>query len=705
MYIWQFAINDDVWYGRNWSSFLLLVEQLKQSQLNVIIYVHKLSYEFMFIKGVLHFLSTAVMVIDGRKVLKAKYENLEFRCSYLQTNYSLRSLLKLYKVDHQKLDLDYEEERFPDTPMSESDLAYCINDVLGLTEALRARMKQYGDSILTIPLTSTGYTRRECREAVKDVAGTLVRLHGDFHFYKLLRAAFRGGNTHANRFYTGYVVGNVKSVDRASSYPDVLVNCKFPMTPFKSMIDPSIHDIMRNIKNGFAVLMDITVSQIKLISKYTGCPYISLDKVQAAYKSVKWLHQYADEIDLTLDNGRILEATGTPTRMVITDIDLQIILSQYDLGEITVNEAYISRYAYLPDQLRDLIIQKFKDKTKLKGSSDPLEIDQYNKAKALINALYGLFAQDPAKIEWVYTEDDPLGEQFHRDSKMFNRSLEDCSYASRIIEEGQREAYEQYIKRSSFPYQIGIWVCAWARLRLQQGIDIVGDEKFIYTDTDSIKYIDEDIDFTEFNQQCIEDDKRTGAYEYDRHGKIHYLGVFESETDDPIQFKTWGAKKYLYKDSDGYHLTLAGVGKANEKLSTGKIKYSSGLCDLYRKSLETGKSVFECFEPGMKFVIGAGLDVKYNDMINKEVEYKGRKIQITDNAYLYESSYILGLSEIYEQLLGDESTEEVRQEYLNSILKSADYISMQLAYIDAISETNGGDDKYDSKAQGSRISL
>lgn len=41
-----------------------------------------------------------------------------------------------------------------------------------------------------------------------------------------------GGYTHANWIYTGEIISNVDSWDFTSSYPYVLVTCKYPATEF-----------------------------------------------------------------------------------------------------------------------------------------------------------------------------------------------------------------------------------------------------------------------------------------------------------------------------------------------------------------------------------------------------------------------------------------------------------------------------------------
>jgi hypothetical protein len=62
-------------------------------------------------------------------------------------------------------------------------------------------MERDGDSLYTIPLTSTGYARRDAKAAMKKCSRSfLVNQLPSYEIYKLCREAFRGGNTHASRF-------------------------------------------------------------------------------------------------------------------------------------------------------------------------------------------------------------------------------------------------------------------------------------------------------------------------------------------------------------------------------------------------------------------------------------------------------------------------------------------------------------------------
>ena len=137
-------------------------------------------------------------------------------------------------VEHQKLqDFEYTELRYPWTEMTALELEYCQNDVLGLVEALKAEMQRDNDNLYTIPVTSTGYVRRDVKKAMNSISRFYVqKIVPDYPTYQLLSEAYRGGNTHSNRYHTGEILHNVHSYDRSSSYPDVLVNCEFPIRRF-----------------------------------------------------------------------------------------------------------------------------------------------------------------------------------------------------------------------------------------------------------------------------------------------------------------------------------------------------------------------------------------------------------------------------------------------------------------------------------------
>ena len=211
MYIWQWQMGPDVTIiGRTWYELRLLIEKIEDMLGDIgrlVVYVHNLSFEFQFLSGIFDFAKEDVFALDHRKVLKALLHNkIEFRCSYLQTNMSLRSFCEKMGVHSYKLKMDYKKLRYWYTPLTQKEIAYCINDVRGLVEAITKEMDRDEDNLYTIPLTSTGYARRDAKRAMHSIGRSYIAAQApDMEIYKLCREAFRGGNTHASRYYSGLV--------------------------------------------------------------------------------------------------------------------------------------------------------------------------------------------------------------------------------------------------------------------------------------------------------------------------------------------------------------------------------------------------------------------------------------------------------------------------------------------------------------------
>ena len=320
MYVWQFAIGTDyIIIGRTWDEFLYFIDSIinyLDDNVRLVCYVHNLSFEMSFLKGIYQFTNDDIFAIDTRKVLKAvMYDHIELRCSYLQTNMSLKEFTHKYNVKHKKLDdFIYTKKRYPRTKLTKKELDYAINDVLGLVEAIEAEMKIDGDNLYTIPMTSTGYVRRMAKRSMYSFNHMQLKsMLPNYEVYEMLSEAFRGGNTHANRYMADTIIENVKSADRSSSYPDCQVNDKYPMSEFyieeqKVSMD-WVLDLIYKYKK--AVLIRIRFDDIELIDKLWGAPYLSRDKCRNVLEGV-------------YDNGRILEARTLTT--TLTDIDLNIVL-------------------------------------------------------------------------------------------------------------------------------------------------------------------------------------------------------------------------------------------------------------------------------------------------------------------------------------------------------------------------------------------
>lgn len=598
MYIWQFQLDDLTIIGRTWTEFRDLCEKaasVLEDDTYIVVYVHNLSFEFQWLSSVFAESLDNIFCMDARKVLKFDILNhIEFRCSYLHSNMSLGEYTRKMQVKDFKLSgdtFDYSIKRYPWTPLSDFkdyEIRYVINDVKGLVEAIRIEMAMYGDNLYSFPLTSTGYVRRDTKHVLGKYKDKIRQLLPDIELMRALRDAFRGGDTHANRYYSGQVINNriIHSVDESSAYPSVILGHKYPMTEFIKVRNTDYSRIYKFIQSGrYAYVLKVVLYDVRLRDRFWGCPYIPRAKASGIIGGV-------------YDNGRVLKAERL--MITITDIDLRILLQEYDF-DLEVLEAWKSKYGDLPYEYRDLVLGYYERKTKLKGDKEN-EV-YYGKTKALLNSLYGMMAQNPLKEEIVY-----VGNEF---------LIEDKS---------EEELLRNYNRTAFLCYQWGVWVTAYARQALHNGIHHVVDNggEFLYCDTDSIKYYGE-VDFTGINDEL----KSRMPYAEDNKGKRHYLGVWEPE-EDMSEFITLGAKKYADRTLDGkLHVTIAGVGK---RKGAEELERAGGL---------------DAFRIGFRFDEAGGSEVIYNDEDYGVYYIDGHYINIRKNIVIKPSFYTLGITNEY----------------------------------------------------------
>ena len=401
MYIWQAQIEEWTCVGRSWTEFKKMLRRLKacrKKDERFVFWIHNASFEFAFLKGIYPFKKSEVFLTDARKPLRFDmYNAIEFRCSYRHSNLSLELYLKRMGVEHKKLTMDYNVKRYPWTPLTDDELAYCVNDVRGLVEALKREMALDGDSLYSIPLTATGYCRRTARKALWHTPpGYLKKQLPDMELYDMLKVAFRGGNTHASRFFAGEILKDVESYDRSSAYPDALINKKFPTTPFFMLPpNPDTDYVFRLIfKQMKAVVCTVRFWGLRLRNRFWGFPYLTIDKCRFRVSPA------LEASGLAFDNGRILEAEYLET--TVTDIDLRIIIDEYDFVDIEFSKVAYARYGFLPPDFRELIISDYKYKTELKGAS-PGSDDEvyYQKRKQRLNSYYGLTAMKCIREQYI----------------------------------------------------------------------------------------------------------------------------------------------------------------------------------------------------------------------------------------------------------------------------------------------------------------
>lgn len=610
MFQWQFCIDHDVFFGRTWQQFTdfiyAVIDKLQlHEKRKLVVYVHNLSYEFQFMRR--FFPWSNVFLKGPRNVLKAiAADCIEFRDSYALSNMSLAKFCEntpgIVFTKNSGEDFNYNKLRTPKTPLTQKERSYCYCDVAGLCECIKWRMKE--DNLSKIPLTSTGYVRRDFRrEYAKDKRLRTIwkntRLTAEL--YKICRRAFRGGDTHASYNYVGWDLNNISSFDISSSYPAAMLLDKYPVTAF-AQVDPAAW-LRRDRMPGYAALLYVRFENLKYIGD-SGMPYIAIAKCERLSSC---------RIN---DNGRVLQCgpdpDGAPAycEMWITDIDLYIIENDYTWTRREIAAVYVSEYGDLPDAHKLQVMEYFRRKTELKNV--PGMEYEYSKAKNRLNAGYGMMVTDIAKADWIYENGEYQRQPYDLEQKL-------------------NDFYKS--KTNFLRYEQGVWVTANARLRLRKMIWTVGAD-VVYVDTDSIKCRgDHAVEFKAASDQIIEECTKRGYYATDPAGVTHYPGAWELDGEYEY-FKTLGSKRYIVKEKGRaeYKTTIAGVDKK-------------------RGSEFFTKHGPAAFKNGCRIDRAGHVVAYYNDDPLHDIYINGEKIRTGSNVALLNESYTLGITNEYWNII------------------------------------------------------
>lgn len=598
MYIWQICIEGNVVFGRRWEELQefmqKVVDAYKLSENErVVVYVHNLSFEFQFIQDYFKFVD--VFAMASRSILTAKTAHLEFRCSYKLSNMSLAKFIENtpntlhYKgVD----DLDYATVRTPDTQLTEVEYGYCFNDVKGLYECVMELLKE--DNIATIPLTSTGYVRRDCRNAMnknKNNRKMFLRSRLTLLQYKLLRECFRGGNTASDRYLTNLILKIVGSYDLSSSYPFQMIARDYPLGKWNYGIIPDIKTL-EEYNSKYCTIARYTFKNIHLRDE-KPIPYIPQSKCLALGD------------DREIYNGRILHADFLTISM--TNIDFDIVKEQYEYDELAVEEFHYSRKGPLPKELRDTIMYYFEKKSKLKGDEE--HYYEYMKSKNKLNSIYGMTVTNILNTEIEYHD----GEYIEK----------------KMTEEEMQEALDKYYKnhRSFLNYSWGVFVTAYARRELEDGLNIAGLDT-IYCDTDSVKFIgNHDKEFEAYNERLNKECEEKGIRNYTEvNGKRFYMGIFDKEKGYD-EFITLGAKKYAFLQNGKLGITVSGLSK---KKGAEELEKKGGLRRFQRNEVfyNSGRTI-----------------AQYNSAEVHDITVNGCTFSTASNLAIVDTTYTLGITD------------------------------------------------------------
>lgn len=564
VYQWCFYYQGKYIIGRNICDFIKCLKKISEQctlpEQRHLIFIHNLSYDIEYLKDFLfdNFDASTykILAVAPHKFISFTIDHFEFRCTYKLSNRSLDKWSKDNNTHNKKYvgAIDYDKIRYIDSPLTLKDWKYQILDVIVLKESIdkEIEINNYKYAI-QLPLTSTSYVRQDARKEFKKNYSVNRRNFSNRRLtveqYLFVKNAFMGGLTHANRFILNQTINKkIKHRDFVSHYPSQQICKYFPVGKFNFLGSNLSFDDLTSYIDDYCLLLKITFQDLHLKNKKITLPYISYSKVKDGKRGIL--------SNVVQDNGRVLTMNGFTT-LCLTELDLQIILKQYDFTSYNIDIAYASEKGKLPDWLINLINDYFYKKSYYKEELHNFKTleNEINLmlSKNKLNGIYGMTATDIVRLVYNLSID---GEW----------SLEQLT--PDIISEKLDNYYKS--KNNFMDYQFGCWTTAHARFQLIEFVELIGYENYLYCDTDSIFYITNKKIEQKLNRKNlmlkVENDKN--KYYIETKNKRYYYNQFELEDEDIRQFRTLHSKCYAYVTSDKkLHCVIAGVQKISNNVS------------------------------------------------------------------------------------------------------------------------------------------
>ena len=578
-YCWQACFNGILVFGRYIDEWFTLCNRLSGvlGDKRLLIYVHNIAYEYnnlaeYFIKNADH-PEKDLFFRDRVHPLYILNKSIEYRCSYQLTHKSLEKLSKEVGLEKSG-DLDYNIPRHSETPLTETEIEYCLRDVYNLYKWIEKEYRVYSESIKKkphlcyMPLTQTGYVRYDIKHDFSNTKKGAFYNKDNFlteEQYNVCHAAFRGGDTHAAYFHLCKTYDNsvVRHRDFTSAYPAKLVLEKYPWKGFKNGERETLNYYYDLINRGKAVIATLDLRNVELkdgLTSYiavSSCHYISKERI--------------------IENGRVMSAEQI--LLTVTEIDFSVIVDVYNFDIAGVTNIIYASKAYVPPELAKIVLKYFAAKTTLKGV--PNGENEYRLSKEKLNAIYGCAATALRRPKIVV------------DTETFD-----------TLEQSQ-----EYKEGRVLPYAIGVYITAYLRADLNYFKNLLKRD-FLYCDTDSIFYLQNE----KFEKEVERYNKRNREKLHqlaerlnvdidfvmpkNPKGERQYLGEFMADDDYIIdRFITCGAKRYVTERTERgqkrVDMTFSGVGDTKAIYKNGQFTKGANVRYLEKSR---GKDIFKVLE-------------------------------------------------------------------------------------------------------------
>lgn len=405
-------------------------------------------------------------------------------------NQSVESMPKTFKLEENKLEIDYNMPRERGHVLTDEEIAYVKNDVIIVAKAL----KYLFDMGLT-KMTAGSNALSEYKEIMKLNRFRNLYKPLSYEIDKDIRRAYRGGFTYLNPLYKNKEVKEGEVLDVNSLYPSVMYK---EMLPF-----------------GEPFFYEGKYVEDKVYPLYIQRLTCSFKIKEGKIPTIQIKHSRF------VDNEYLLDSGDEPVALTLTSVDLKLFLEQYDVWDLNYESGW--KFKGLRGLFTSYIDKwiKVKNDATISGNKGMRQV-----AKIMLNSLYGKFATSlDVQSKIPYLENDIVK------YRLGEKTTKDGVYLP-----------------------MGAFITAYARdrtLRTSQAIKDYsikkyGIDMYCYSDTDSIHTI---LPIEELVQFCEIDDVKLGAWKHESHftrAKFIRQKTYLEEIDGEIQITCAGMPQRCY---------------------------------------------------------------------------------------------------------------------------------------------------------------
>ena len=372
--------------------------------------------------------------------------------------FSVEQIAKSFNLEISKLKLDYDKPRKIGHVLTKEEKEYIKNDVMIVAKALKVLFNENLDRMT------------EGSNALHDFKKDFKQSKWEHYFPELekgldeeLRKSYKGGFTYLSSEFKEKEIENITILDVNSLYPSVMFYSPMPFG------NPVFYK-GKYIKDKVYPLF---------IQTFTCSFKIKKNKIPTI--QIKNSMSFIANEYLTSSNNEIVCLT-------LTSVDLKLFFEHYDVYDLE----YLCGWKF---KSMNGIFENYINKWITRKNNATIEGNkgQRTLAKLMLNSLYGKFATSlKAQSKIPYINDEGI-----------------VKYALGDEEE-----------KKGLYIPIGSFVTAWARnktIRTSQAImdysiEKYGENKYIYSDTDSIHTL---LSIDELKQFCEIDDVKLGAWKHE----------------------------------------------------------------------------------------------------------------------------------------------------------------------------------------------